>query len=180
MNTNLFFLTVSLLTIFGCVGSLNAGPFSGAHTAVKPQSPVTVTIHPAKEPSSGEEIDFVVSATSQVTAQQLAIIVYPPKDMQLIRGDLSWRGPVQRGQTKALRFTGAFKQLSNQQILVNAVIQNEKGPRFSARASYVAPSTNNNARALSVPTTGGQIDTQEDGHAIQRGERTVIEYPISP
>lgn len=174
MNMKLPFLIISLITVFGCVGNTTAGPFSGTRAAAKPQSPVTVEIYPTPDSLSSETIDFVVNASSQISASQFAIVVNPPKDMELVRGELTWQGAIQAGQTKTLNFSGTFKQRSNQRILVNAIIRSPSGPRFSARDSYVVPSSNNNIKALSESQPTGQ----EQGKTKQRGEHTVIEYPV--
>jgi hypothetical protein len=175
MNVKINLLIIFLVTTLGCAGSLNAGPFTTPQATGKPQSPVTISIRPSKASQPGENIDFTVRATSQISAQQFVIIVHPPETMQLIRGELTWSGPVQAGHSKTLQFTGAFIQEPNQQILVNATIQSESGPRFSARASYAIPSSGNNIKALS----GTQPDSQPPGNSIQRGDHTVIEYPVS-
>ena len=175
MNLKLCCLVLSLLCVFGCVGRLNAESVSGTQSTAKPQSPVTVSIQAVKESPDGNAIDFVVSATSQINAQQFALIVYPPKDMQLTGGALSWRGPLQRGQSKTLQFSAAFKQRANQQILVNAVIQNQSGPRFSARASYVVGAPSGDVKAFTATPSGDK----PQGVQVPRGNHTVIEYPVT-
>jgi hypothetical protein len=175
MNVKINLLSVFLVTTLGCAGNLNAGPFSNTQATGKPQSPVSVSIQPSKASQTDENIGFIVRATSQISSQQFVIIVHPPKDMQLIRGELTWRGAVQAGQSKTLEFTGFFKQKLNQRILVNAMIESESGPRFSARASYKIPSSGNNVKALSET----QPDRQPQGNTLQRGDHTVIEYPVN-
>ena len=62
--------------------------------AVKPTSPIHVSIHPESVVSPGSIVSFVVQVTSSLPSDNLIIDIDLPQGAELVSGELYWRGTI--------------------------------------------------------------------------------------
>ena len=70
--------------------------------AVKPTTPVQISIHPESPVSPGSVASFVVRVSSSLPSDNLRIIVELPPASELMSGELQWLGSIYQGEIKEI------------------------------------------------------------------------------
>lgn len=151
-------LSGALFTLLGC-----AAQAEGDRSA-KPQSPIQISIQTAQKPVAGQSIQFTVTASSALAAENFAITVHPPKGMKLVDGVLSWNGAIAANEQKQISFTGLLPERGSHNIRATAAIYGKKGGRFAAHSHYrVGPAPVRKSVQRKAP--------------VMRNGQSIIEYP---
>lgn len=131
----------------------------------KPQGPLTVTITPEGEVVPGEPVTLVVRVSSSMASPDLQLLVHPPGDMQLVSGELQWRGAIARNGTVTLQFTGLFSDKHASTVSATAHVAAPGGGRMASRAQW---------------RTGPQPAQKPapQGRVIKRNGEDVVEVPL--
>ena len=109
----------------------------------KPQSPLQVSIAPvqiglaASDIKPGDVVEFRISAKSFADAGELLINVELHGGLQLVTGDLSWRGAAAKGEVKTLLVTVRTPMQGNGRIIARIATSPESGASFAAQAEYL-------------------------------------------
>ena len=135
--------------------------------AVKPTTPVQISIHPESNVSPGSVATFVVRVSSGLPSNNLSIDIDRPQGSALVSGELQWRGSIRQGEIKELRFS---LQLATQTVPVihaAASIQSFNGTQLAASATY---------RQTMVSPAG--LSKANQGRKVSRKGRAVVEYSL--
>lgn len=135
--------------------------------AVKPTTPVQISIHPESAVSPGSIVSFVVQVSSSLPSNNLRIAVDLPSASELVSGELQWRGSIYQGEIKELRFSLKFPPQSVPAVNASASIQAMSGAQLAASAEY---------RQAVVQPAG--ISKANQGRKVSRKGRTVVEYSL--
>lgn len=135
--------------------------------AVKPTTPVQVSIHPESAVSPGSVASFVVRVSSSLPSDNLLIVVDLPPASELVSGKLQWRGSIYQGEIKELRFSLKLPPQTIPAINVSASIQAMSGAQLAASAVY---------RQTMAQPAG--VSKTIQGRKVSRKGRTVVEYSL--
>ena len=155
-------ITTIAITI-GCVAQLAA-----AETiAVKPSTPVEISIVPESAVYPGAVVAFLVRASSSLPSENLLIQANLPQGSELVSGDLQWLGSVMPGQTRELRFSLRLSSGEVPAVHASASIQSPTGAQMAASAVY---------RQADLAPAGILKANQE--RKVNRNGQPVVEYSI--
>jgi len=100
--------------------------------AVKPTTPLHVSIVPESGVSAGGAATFVVRVSSAYSSDHLKIEVAQPDGAELLSGALQWSGEILQDETRELRFELRLPQHAVPDINVVATIQSPNGGQLAA------------------------------------------------
>lgn len=157
-----------------------------AFAIAKPLVPVQVSITPLQSVGQGQVVEFVVSATVNIDADNLQMVVSLPQTLQLVSGELQWRGSLRKGVEKQLNFAARLSDTSRNTagdplIEVRAVLAGAAQPentnsrpqtRLAASAFYRWHSGIARAATIEALPLNSRVVTR-NGIKIQ-------EYPLRP
>ncbi len=135
--------------------------------AVKPATPVEISIVPESTVSSGSVVSFLVSVSSSLPSDNLLIKVDLPNTVSLVSGELQWRGTIHPGEIRELRFSLQLPSGAVPAIHASARIQSPTGAQLAASAVY----------RQAVATPAGILKSSQ-GRKVDRNGRAVVEYSI--
>lgn len=130
----------------------------------KPGVPVSINIEALDAVIAGSSVSFVVTAMSKVNAEVMQINVQVPTSMQVVSGELSWRGKVSAHQKVDLNFTLVLPKNAGSLNAV-AIIKGQKSASFMARATYPYGKT-----------TKLKQQKMQSQHIIRNGQK-IVEFP---
>ena len=145
MNRALLFLTVISLATPVALFAGGQGTEKGSEklrVAGKPAAPLKISISPAQagllpaDIRPGDVVEFKVSATSHLDAQEMRIKIELTGGMELVSGETDWKGPVAQAGEKTLTVTVRTPLQGRGEIKARALVHDSGGPSFSAGASY--------------------------------------------
>jgi len=135
--------------------------------AVKPTTPVQVSIQPESAVSPGGVASFVVRVSSSLPSDNLSIAVNLPPASKLVSGKLQWRGSILQGEIKELRFSLQLPPQAVPAINASARIQALSGAQLAASAVY---------RQALVSPAG--LSKTNQGRIVSRKGSTVVEFSL--
>jgi hypothetical protein len=156
------------LLFVACISWSMGGALAGTPVA-KPQSPVAVKIQLERPPVAGEAVSFLVVASTALEADEFTIQIQMPPTMTLTEGELFWKGPLERGGIKTLRFSATYPATGVHQVSAVARIQKPNHARYAARAIYRIGQPDRAAKSL---------NKESDTKRTTRHGRPVVEYPL--
>lgn len=118
-----------------------------AHAA-KPRSPLQVSIIPVQsglasaninsgaDIKPGDVIEFKITGKSFADADELNINVELHGGVELVSGDTSWTGPVNKGEDKVLLITVRAPMHGNGRIRARISMSPSSGASFAAETEY--------------------------------------------
>ncbi len=145
MNRALLFLTVISLAAPVALFAGEQVPVKGhekSRPAGKPSAPLKISISPAQagllpaDIRPGAVVEFRIRATSHLDAPEMRIKVELTGGMELVSGEVDWKGPVAQAGEKTLTMTVRTPLKGSGEIKARAMIHSAGGPSFSAGASY--------------------------------------------
>ena len=136
--------------------------------AVKPTTPVQVSIFPESAVSAGSVVSFVVRVSSSLPSDSLNIVVELPAATDLVSGNLNWRGSIAQGEVKELRFSLQLPPQTVPVINASASIQAVNGAQLAASAAY---------RQLQLMPAG--INKINQGRIVPRKGSSVVEFSLN-
>ena len=134
--------------------------------AVKPTTPIQVSILPESGVFAGGRASFVVRVSSTYSSNQLKIQVALPEGAELMSGALQWSGGISQDETRELRFELRLPRDTVPDINVIATIQSSNGGQLAATDVYHQP--------LATPTAFKVAP----GRTVSRQGRSVVEYSL--
>jgi len=134
--------------------------------AVKPTTPIQVSILPESGVVAGGRASFVVRVSSTYSSNQLKIQVALPEGAELMSGALQWSGGISQDETRELRFELRLPRDTVPDINVIATIQSSNGGQLAATDVYHQP--------LATPTAFKVAP----GRTVSRQGRSVVEYSL--
>ena len=154
----LFFTLLSLLFLLpDCLMA------SAHHPVRKPSPPLAVSIKTSGEIMPGATLDILVTVTSMTAAGEMRADIKLLGRIELISGELSWRGPVNKGDVIGIPLSVRVPQNGRGRVKALAFIDQPGAARFSVSESLkLSPEKD---RDLSPP------DLKRDGKG-----RDIIEY----
>ncbi|MGD8572789.1 MAG: hypothetical protein PVH98_10015 [Gammaproteobacteria bacterium] len=135
--------------------------------AIKPTTPVQITIVPESAVAPGSTSTFTIRASSSLPSSQLHIDITPSQGAQLLSGDLHWEGSVIPGQVRQLSITLRFDDQHQPQVSAVASIQSANSAQLAASAAY---------RPSVVQPTGVRLTP--DHRQSSRNGQPVVEYSL--
>ena len=135
--------------------------------AVKPTTPIQISILPESAVSPGSVASFVVRVSSSLPSDNFNISVELPQGAALVSGELQWRGTIYLGEIKELRFSLQLPSQAVPEINASASIQDLNGAQLAASAVY--------RQTIALPTG---ISKTKQGRQVSREGRTVVEFPL--
>ena len=134
--------------------------------AVKPTTPLQVSIAPESVVAAGSSVSFVVRVSSALASDSLAIRVNQPAGAELLSGDLQWFGSIRPGDVRELRFALRLPGQMVPDIYATATIQSTGGAQLAASDVY--------RQSMALPTGLKVIP----GRTVSRQGRSVVEYSL--
>jgi len=135
--------------------------------AVKPTTPVQISIQAESAVSSGSVASFVVRVSSSLPSDNLSIAVDLPPASDLVSGKLLWRGSIRQGEIKELRFSLQLPPQTVPAINASASIQALNGAQLAASAVY--------RQTLAMPAG---ITKTNQGRIVSRKGSAVVEFSL--
>ena len=135
--------------------------------AVKPTTPVQVSIFPESAVSAGSVVSFVVRVSSSLPSDSLNIVVELPAATDLVSGNLNWRGSIAQGEVKELRFSLQLPPQTVPVINASASIQAVNGAQLAASAAFRQPQL--------MPAGINKIN---QGRIVSRKGSSVVEFSL--
>ena len=156
--------SITLITIF----ILSWAQSSWADSvAIKPATPVQISIVPDTAVAPGSTSTFVVRASSSLASSDFHIDIIPLQGSEILSGDLQWRGALYPGQIHELRITVKFPAQGTPTLSATASIQSGGSAQLAASAVY--------RPQLALP--GAFKATRPQRHSSRNG-RPVVEYTL--
>jgi len=119
-----------------------SGSVQAAQRHKKPQSPVQIALSAAQTglaPEAikpGDIVDFIVTVSSSIDADEMNISVTLPRGAELTAGALDWRGPSKRNEKTVLTFSAKAPNVRDSIIRASVIIPMSGGASFSASTQY--------------------------------------------
>ncbi|WP_455202391.1 hypothetical protein [Kaarinaea lacus] len=135
--------------------------------AVKPTTPVQISIHPESTVSPGSVVSFVVRVSSSLPSDNLHITVELPPASEVMSGELQWSGSIYQGEIKEIRFSLKFPPHTVPVVSASASIQAVNGAQLAASTVY--------RQAMAQPAG---ISKSNQGRKVSREGRSVVEYSL--
>lgn len=157
-------ISTTLITI--CILSWAQSTWADS-IAIKPATPVQISIVPETAVAPGSTSIFVVRASSSLPSNDFHIDVTPLQGTELLAGDLQWRGAIYPGQVHELRITVRFPGQGTPTLSATASIQSGGSAQLAASAVY--------RPERAAPSAFKAIRPQR--HSSRNG-RPVVEYTL--
>jgi len=136
--------------------------------ASKPTSPVSVNIELLERNESQDQQRYVVKRMSRLTAKTAELTVELPEGVVLTAGTISWRGAIEGGEVKQIKFFIQAPKGSNGVIKVVAVLLENKSIQYAASASH----------ALGVEVVRANKSSLPMARRTKRHGDSVVEYHL--
>ncbi|WP_455222193.1 hypothetical protein [Kaarinaea lacus] len=134
--------------------------------AVKPTTPLHVSIIPESAVTPGNNASFVVRVSSALASNNLVISVNQPEGAELLSGELQWSGSIAQGEVRELRFALRLPERAVPVINVIATIQSASGAQLAATDTY--------RQSVAMPA-GLKV---APGRTVSRHGHPVVEYSL--
>lgn len=130
------------IILFVCILFISASPAAslGSRKALPPLSlniaPVQADVVPS-DIQPDESLDFVVTARSMMEAPEMRIRIELTGGAELLSGETSWSGPVEKNTEKQMRITVRTPAKGKGEIKASVALPLDNKPGFRIETRYV-------------------------------------------
>jgi hypothetical protein len=127
----ILFCSIIILSAFAC------GRFEEKKSNNKPVAPIEIDLRFANTSQDNKETGIIFSASPSINVEELELEVKLPQGISHSAGDCKWKGRLEKGKTKELKFSCIISDKNPKEIFAIASIRIDKDTRLSKVTSLL-------------------------------------------